>query len=219
MQFEPSTAPRTDTRPNGKPGVATEIAAAAPGRYRVIRRNGKATVFDKNKIKHAVTKAFLAVEDGNAAASGRIREAVDRLTERVTGALVRNLPDGGIFHIEDIQDQVELALMRGEHHKVARAYVLYREEHARARAAHKGTARIANAQPVLNVTLPDGNIKPLDTERLHKVVNEACRGTADVDPEPIIAETVRNLYDGVHEHEVGTALTLAARTLIEKEPN
>ncbi|MGH8503927.1 MAG: ribonucleoside-diphosphate reductase subunit alpha, partial [Gammaproteobacteria bacterium] len=219
MQFDPSTAPRPETLANGKPNVAADIAAAAPGRYRVIRRNGKVTVFDKNKIKIAVTKAFLAVEGGNAAASGRIREAVDRLTERVTAALVRNLPDGGIFHIEDIQDQVELALMRGEHYKVARAYVLYREEHAKARAAHKARARKTGAQPALKVTLPDGGVKPLDIERLHKVVNEACRGTADVDPKPIIAETVRNLYDGVHEHEVGTALTLAARTQIEKEPN
>jgi len=219
MQFEPSTAPRTNTQSNGNPAVAAEIAAAAPGRYRVIRRNGKVTEFDRNKIKIAVTKAFLAVEGSNAAASGRIREAVDRLTERVTGALMRNLPDGGIFHIEDIQDQVELALMRGEHYKAARAYVLYREEHTRARAAHKVKARKANAQPALKVTLPDGSLKPLDIERLHRVVNEACRGTADVDPKPIIAETVRNLYDGVHEHEVGTALTLAARTLIEKEPN
>jgi len=111
------------------------MAAATPGQYRVIRRNGKLTGFDTAKIKVAMTKAFLAVEGGSAAASTRIHEVVEELTEQVIYALTRSRPDGGTFHIEDIQDQVELALMRGEHHKIARAYVLYREQRARARAA------------------------------------------------------------------------------------
>jgi ribonucleoside-diphosphate reductase alpha chain len=198
---------------------SAEISVTTPGRYRVIRRNGKVTAFDKNKIKIAVTKAFLAVEGGNAAASSRIRETVDHLTEQVCSALMRNIPDGGIFHIEDIQDQVELALMRGDHYKVARAYVLYREEHAKARAAHQAKSEKANARLTLRITLPDGSTKPLDVERLHKVVTEACRDTADVEAQTIIDETLRNLYDGVPEHEVGTALTLAARTKIERDPS
>ncbi len=214
------TTAATDHEPtSSRDTPPAEISAAAPGRYRVIRRNGMVTTFDKNKIKIAVTKAFLAVEGGNAAASGRIREAVDRIAEQVTHALTRNMPDGGIFHIEDIQDQVELALMRGGHYKVARAYVLYREEHAKARAAQQVKAKKTAARPCVTVALADGGLKPLDIERLHKVVTEACRGTADVERQPIIDETLRNLYDGVPEHEVGTALTLAARTLIEKEPN
>ncbi|HKH20506.1 MAG TPA: ribonucleoside-diphosphate reductase subunit alpha [Gammaproteobacteria bacterium] len=218
----PITTTATDSNPalaRGDSAPSAEITATAPGRYRVIRRNGKVTTFDKNKIKLAVTKAFLAVEGGNAAASSRIHQAVDRLTEQVTHALMRNVPDGGIFHIEDIQDQVELALMRGDHYKVARAYVLYREEHAKARAAQSAQAIDIKADARLKVNLPDGGSKPLDIERLHKVVSEACRGTTNVKPQPVIDETLRNLYDGVPENEVGTALTLAARTKIEREPN
>jgi ribonucleoside-diphosphate reductase alpha chain len=215
------TTSTPDCAPSGhrEDDTPSDVAATAPGRYRVIRRNGKVTAFDKNKIKIAVTKAFLAVEGGNAAASGRIREAADHLTEQVTQALTRNMPDGGTFHIEDIQDQVELALMRGDHYKVARAYVLYREEHAKARAAQQAKAKKAGTQSTLSVTVADGSIRPLDLGRLQKVVSEACRGTADVQAQPIIDETLRNLYDGVPEHEVGTALTLAARTKIEREPN
>ena len=118
----------------------SELQSTAPGHYRVIRRNGKVTNFDRNKITVAVTKAFLAVEGGEAAASTRVHDSVEQLSAHIEQALTRNRPNGGTFHIEDIQDQVELALMRGEHHRVARAYVLYRERRAQERAEKQQTA-------------------------------------------------------------------------------
>ena len=225
--MHPESASTTDETQTATPPTPAqtpplEMAAATPGQYRVIRRNGKLTGFDTAKIKVAMTKAFLAVEGGSAAASTRIHEVVEELTEQVIYALTRSRPDGGTFHIEDIQDQVELALMRGEHHKIARAYVLYREQRARARAAEEAAGREANDRtegPAIAVTLTDGSRKPLDRARLQRVVHEACAGTADVSPEPIIEESVRNLYDGVPEADVATALTMSARTLIEREPN
>ena len=102
--------------------------------YRIIRRNGAVVGFDPGKISVAMTKAFLAIEGGQGAASARIRELVAGLTEGVVAALARRQPGGGTFHIEDIQDQVELALMRSGEHEVARAYVLYREQRTKARA-------------------------------------------------------------------------------------
>ncbi|MCP4410428.1 MAG: ribonucleoside-diphosphate reductase subunit alpha, partial [Gammaproteobacteria bacterium] len=144
------------------------------------------------------------------------------LTDKVIYALTRSRPDGGTFHIEDIQDQVELALMREGHHKVARAYVLYREGRAKARAeqrARKLETSETDARTVLHVSTSEGVNKPLDLDRLSRVVAEACRETPHVDPQPIIDETLRNLYDGIPEQEVGSALTMSARTLIEKEPN
>ena len=205
-------------RKNGDFTDTTEITTTAPGQYRVIRRNGKLTGFDKEKIKVAMTKAFLAVEGGNAAASKRIHETVETMTDKVVYALTRSRPDGGTFHIEDIQDQVELALMREGQHKVARAYVLYREERARARAEEKAQQK-QDKDTIIQVINDEGVKKPLDLKRLTSVVHEACRDTADVHPDPIIEETLRNIYDGIPESEVGTALTMSARTLIEKEPN
>ena len=199
-----------------------EIQATAPGQYRVIRRNGKVTSYDRDKIKIAVTKAFLAVEGGEAAASGRIRETVEGITSQVEGALTRNIPDGGTFHIENVQDQVELALMREGHHKVARDYVLYRERRSQERAAK--LANSTDSESIeeissLQVTSLDGTTKPLDSARMQSVVNDACKNLDSVDATPIITETLRNLYDGVPEIEVSTALAMSARTLIEKEPN
>jgi ribonucleoside-diphosphate reductase alpha chain len=201
-----------------KTGAAEPIASTTPA-YQVIRRNGAVTPFDAAKITIAVTKAFLAVEGGRAAASRRVHEVVEELTGQVVAALKRRGDTGRTFHIEEIQDQVELALMRGEHHKVARAYVLYREERAKQRAA-TGSAQIRErTAPSLNVKRADGSLAPLDDARLLRIVEEACTGLSDVAPEPIISETRRNLYDGITPDELALAPIMAARTLIEQEPN
>ncbi len=197
---------------------STSIAATAPGQFRVIRRNGKVTAFDKEKISIAMTKAFLAVEGGNAAASNRIHEIVKNLTEEVNNALTRRIPDGGTFHIEDIQDQVELALMRGGHQQISRAYVIYRNEHAKARAKEQKEV-IESSVSNINVTLEDGSTQPLDSKRLHAIVSEACEGLEDVDANAILKDTERNLFDGVPNKDVSRMLVMSARTLIEKQPD
>jgi ribonucleoside-diphosphate reductase alpha chain len=195
----------------------TSIAATAPGQLRVIKRNGTVVPYDDSKIAVAMTKAFLAVEGGTAAASSRIHETVANLTRQIDQIFRRRMPSGGTVHIEDIQDQVELALMRSSEQKVARDYVLYREEHARLRAA-KAQAE-SKPHPTINVTMPDGSRQPLDVGRLETVVREACVELEGVDANTIIEEAMRNLYDGVSLDDVNTSLVITARALVEKEPN
>jgi len=145
-----------------------------------------------------------------------VRETVDGLTEAVVRALLRSRPGGGTFHIEDVQDQVELGLMRGGHHEVARAYVLYRERRSQERA--RQVQKSAPAEAALHVT-DKGQRVPLDFGKLQALIESACAGLgADVKAEPVLAETRRNLYDGVPIDEVHKAAILAARTLIEKDP-
>ncbi|MEG0003480.1 ribonucleoside-diphosphate reductase subunit alpha [Comamonas sp.] len=188
--------------------------------YHVMRRNGDVVDFTPQKIAIAVTKAFLAVRGAQGAASSSVREMVDELTQGVVRALVRSRPGGGTFHIEDIQDQVELGLMRGGHHEVARAYVLYRERRNQERAEQKKAAQATAAPaPVLHVT-DKGQRVPLNREALLALIEAACKGlNADIKPDPIVQETLRNLYDGVPIDEVFKAAILAARTLIEKDPD
>lgn len=195
--------------------VASGTASAYQG-YQIIRRNGSVVSFEPNKIAVALMKAFLAVHGTQGAASASVRETVDALTEQVVRALLRSRPGGGTFHIEDVQDQVELGLMRGSHHEVARAYVLYRERRAQERA-RQAQPEVA-AEPLLHVT-DRGQRVPLDMAALRALVESSCAGLgADVSAEPILAETRRNLYDGVPIEEVHKACILAARTLIEKDP-
>lgn len=190
-----------------------------PGQVQVIRRTGQVTHFDPTKITLAMSQAFLAVEGDSAAASSRVYERVTALTDQVIAALTRRLSGGGTVHIEDIQDQVELALMRAGEHRVARAYVLYREARAQERAAQQALATPPSAPPPLTVTLADGSTRPLDVAHLTRLVEESCRDLAAVDPAAILRDTLRNLFDGVREADVRQALVMSARTLIEQEPN
>ena len=192
-------------------------AQAAFSQYKVIRRNGAVVGFEPGKISVAATKAFLAVEGGQSAASARIRELVAGLTDAVVNALARRQPAGGTFHIEDIQDQVELALMRSGAHEVARAYVLYREKRAEARA-REAAQKKRTSQPQLNV-VEDGERRPLDMVRLNELIASACESLGEgVDPKLILGETLKNLYDGVPAEEVRKSVVLSARALIEKDP-
>ncbi len=199
-------------------GLEPATSTALP-HYQILRRNGAVVQFEAQKIAIAMMKAFLAVRGSQGAASASVREVVDTLTQNVVRALVRSRPGGGTFHIEDVQDQVELGLMRGGHHEVARAYVLYRERHAQERARQLAEAAPAPQHPVLNVV--DGDRRyALDLDRLQALIADACSGLgSDVRAEPIMAETLRNLYDGVPVDEVYKASILAARTLIEKDPD
>ena len=123
MQIALNTPP---PRPTGvvtrHSALSSDDAAANPlNHYQIIRRNGAVVPFEPTKIAVAMMKAFLAVHGTQGAASASVREMVDGLTQAVIRALMRSRPGGGTFHIEDVQDQVELGLMRGGHHEIARA--------------------------------------------------------------------------------------------------
>jgi ribonucleoside-diphosphate reductase alpha chain len=201
-------------------GQSTERSNSAESLYSVKRRNGKLTHFDKSKIHVAMTKAFLAVEGSKAAASPRVHETVDRLTDQVFKALIRNHPNGGTFHIEAIQDQVELCLMRFGEQKVARAYVLYREMRNQARHNEVAVEELDSdcEECVLHVTLKDGSKVPLDSSRLKMVVSEACSGLSGVSEDKVLNETINSLFDGVPEKDVAPTLLMSARSLIDKDP-
>jgi ribonucleoside-diphosphate reductase alpha chain len=208
---------------SANPASINELKDAAEARYsdyKIIRRNGSVAPFTPDKIAIAMTKAFLAVNGGQEAASARMREQVSRFTETVIGALARHKPSGGTFHIEEVQDQVELALMRGGAHEVARAYVLYREQRSqeRARQREAQAEAVNKAVATLNV-LVDGQKRPLDIAALSLLINDACADLGEfVNPKAIFDATLRDLYDGVPQEEVFKAATLAARTMIEQDP-
>jgi len=198
----------------------TTASSHALAHYQIIRRNGAVVPFEPNKIAVAMMKAFLAVHGTQGAASASVREVVEELTQNVVRALMRSRPGGGTFHIEDVQDQVELGLMRSSNHEVARAYVLYRERRTQERAQQQQVATEATPNdPVLHV-MDGGKRVALDVQYLKSLMVNACAGLGqDVSAEPIVAETMRNLYDGVPMEEVYKASILASRTLIEKDPD
>lgn len=195
-----------------EPGQSASTSTAS---LQVIKRNGALVGFDASKISVAVTKAFLAVEGDEAAGSARIHDSVEQVTHQVMQAISRRLKAGGKVHIEDIQDQVELALMRAEEQKVARAYVLYREAHAQERAS----LAPVEAHPTLTVKKANGEVAPLDLGLMKVQVERASQELEGIDGESLVEGALRNLYDGIAEEEVLSALIMTARGRIEQEPD
>ena len=183
---------------------------------KVLRRNGAVVPFEASKISIAMTKAFLAVQGGTSAASAKVRQMTEEFTARVEKALLRRLPSGGTIHIEEIQDQVELALMRAGEHEVARSYVLYREERAKERREKSEGDSKSDELIRINV---DGELKCLDENWLNQIIEEACRGYTDhVEPKSIYNSVFKNLYDGIKVDDLIKTLIMTSKTFIEKDP-
>ncbi|MEG1398393.1 MAG: ribonucleoside-diphosphate reductase subunit alpha, partial [Acinetobacter sp.] len=190
------------------------IITSTPGQIQVIKRTGEIASFNAEKISVAIGKAFLAVEGQQGADSSRIHDRITQLTEMVLNTFNRRLPSGGTIHIEEIQDQVELALMRTGEQKVARAYVIYRDQRATARQQTG-----ANHHPTLQITDAKGQLQPLDLDALTTTIEIASEGLEGIDVQAIVDETVKNLYNGVKESDIATTMMMATRTRIEQEPN
>lgn len=203
--------PQAGTGLTGSTDVALE--------FKVIRRNGSVAEFSPDKIATAMTKAFLAVEGDGGKASSKIKDQVRKLTEQVVGTLKGRLPDGGVFHIEHVQDQVEISLMRAGEYEVARKYVLYREERAKERHEEEKVNKPSSSKQI-SYTRQDGTKALLEVAYLEKIVNEACSGFGEeVSSKTILDGALGGLYDGVSEAELWRAILFSSRALIEKEPN
>ena len=182
----------------------------------IIRRNGQTTQFDSHKIFIAISKAFLAVEGEHPQQSSHIHDAASQLTEQVKQAALRNLPQNGTLHIEQIQDQVELALMRSDQYKVARAYVLYREKRSKDRVegCHK-----KQSPPLLQIQLTDGSLTPYDESTLVKLLEQCAKGLEDVSVNKVLAAIQNNMFDGMSQQAFEQAIVMGARGLIDQEPD
>ena len=195
-----------------------EINKLAPGQLKIILRDGNVMPFNSNKINVAITKAFLEVEGDSAKNSSRIHTIVEELTNSISLTLHKKFDITGSVHIEDIQDQVELVLMRAEQQKVARAYVLYREARRKIREQQQTKAATNNANTIL-VTMENGKQEPLDVTAITKMVTNACANLENVTPKAIISDALKNLFSGVHIADVYKSITMTARALIEQEPD
>jgi len=189
-----------------------------PGKYRVMRRNGKVTSYDLSKIVVAMTKAFLSVEGSSAAASTRIHNEVENLASKVDSAIKRRFPEGGVVHIEDIQDQVELAIMRAGYQDVARSYVLYREERTKARS--QNVVEDLEDLPIdKSVTLEDGTTEQLNIAKLRLIISQSCQNISDVSADAVYEAIDKNIYDGIKKEDLPSSILISVRPLIEKDPN
>lgn len=206
-----SDAPTTLSRASQQNQQGTEQS-----QLYVIRRNGELTEFDPDRIYRAISKAFLAVEGEQASDSKRIHDLAQQFTDQITRTFMARRPHGGTIHIENVQDQVELSLIRGDLYQVARAYILYREKRQQQRQAE--AAQQPAEQSRMNITLDDGTKKPLNETWLRRLVSEASQGLTNVDEDYLFEGTLQNLFEGASVPDIYKALVMTARSQVEKDP-
>src|SRR3990167_5936659 len=184
-----------------------------PGQLRVISRKGELMTYDDTRISVAIKKAYIAVEGDVAENSKRIQEIAAKLTQNISDCFNRRYFTGGTIHIEAIQDQVELELMRAGERDVASAYVLYREKRRQARDV---LSEHENAKPI-HVILENGQKVKLNFNILSNLAVDACQNLTHVNPTQLISDARKNLFDGVAMKDVYKAIVMSARTLIESD--
>ena len=191
----------------------------------VVRREGSISSFKSDKISDAIKKAFLAQtkirnnKNKDKEQEDSIHKTVESLTHKVVSALTRRIADGDMIHIEDIQDQVELALMRDEHHKVARAYVLYREQRAASRYHTKKLKEQVGAKASsMMVTKRDGEKEPVSLDKITNRVSVLSTGL-NIDPIVVVQKAVPGLYNEITSLEIDTYLAETAASLTVEHPD
>ena len=191
----------------------------------VVRRDGSISSFKSDKISDAIKKAFLAQtkirnnKDKDKEQEESIHKTVEELTHKVVSALTRRIADGDMIHIEDIQDQVELALMRDEHHKVARAYVLYREQRAASRYHTKKLKEQVGAKASsMAVTKRNGDKEPISLDKITNRVSVLSTGL-NIDPIVVVQKAVPGLYNEITSTEIDTYLAETAASLTVEHPD
>jgi len=191
----------------------------------VVRRDGSISSFKSDKISDAIKKAFLAQtkirnnKNKEKEQEDSIHKTVEGLTHKVVSALTRRIADGDMIHIEDIQDQVELGLMRDEHHKVARAYVLYREQRAASRYHTKKLKEQVGAKASsMAVTKRNGEKEPISLDKITNRVSVLSTGL-NIDPIVVVQKAVPGLYNEITSTEIDTYLAETAASLTVEHPD
>jgi len=191
----------------------------------VVRRDGSISSFKSDKISDAIKKAFLAQtkirnnKNKDKEQEDSIHKTVESLTHKVVSALTRRIADGDMVHIEDIQDQVELALMRDEHHKVARAYVLYREQRAASRYHTKKLKEQVGAKASsMTVTKRNGEKEAISLDKITNRVSVLSTGL-NIDPIVVVQKAVPGLYNEITSTEIDTYLAETAASLTVEHPD
>ena len=191
----------------------------------VVRRDGSIAQFKSEKIFNAIKKAFLAQtkirnnKEKDNEQSSSIHKTIEGLTDKVVTALTRRIADGDMIHIEDIQDQVELALMRDEHHKVARAYVLYREQRAASRYhTKKLKEQVGVKVSSMMVTKRDGTKEPVSLDKITNRVSVLSTGLS-IDPIVVAQKAIPGLYNDITSTEIDNYLAETSAALTVEHPD
>lgn len=194
------------------------IKRAALDQYTCIKREGRVVSFKPEKIASAIAKALIAHHEGRQ--TGALLRQSHEIAADVVNEIKLQWPQGKAIHIEEIQDFVEKALMKFNMHDVAKRYILYREERAKARQDKIGDLGLSlEWVKKIMVKSADGKEHPFNFDALRFTVETCCQGLENVSAGKILIEAVKNYYTGITEEKMAIANIMAAKSFLELEPN
>lgn len=189
----------------------------------LIKRDGSVVPFQPEKIRTAVLSAFLFDGDGKPYhASGVKQSQADHekaatVTQNVVAALSRNRGESTAHvHIESVQDQVELELMRSGEHKIARGYVIYRERQTQKRAAEVASAVAAEPSATVN---DGGTNRVITLSEVTALVSSFSTDLPGVKAEMVAVRAIKDAFEGIAVKDFDRGLLMAARERIEVDPD
>ncbi len=182
---------------------------------KIKKRNGAIADFDAEKISRAVQKAFLDVLN-----TPHTEEA-----QEISLVVTQKLADlyGGTAqtpNVEEIQDYVERALMERGYFEVAKAYIIYRYEHAKIREEEKKQIEQKIDAHELIVAKDDGAHDIFSPARVMTMMRELLseEEQRDVNLDFILEQLKREVYDGITTKEISRLLISVVRSMIERDP-
>ncbi|MBF0503529.1 MAG: ribonucleoside-diphosphate reductase subunit alpha [Candidatus Omnitrophica bacterium] len=187
--------------------------------YSVIKRDGKVVSFKQEKISSAIAHAMIAQNKN--VYNEILVEKAHELSGKVVLEITKRWPDGKSVHIEEVQDIVERVIMDAGFHDVARRYIIYREERAKARRNRGHAFKDFSMENVRNLNVKDesGGEKPIDLDQVRFQFEICCRGLSDVSLDKLFYEVIKHYFNGMTQLQLVQANIMAARSLIEQEPN
>ncbi len=196
----------------------------AESEWIIRKRDGRTVAFDSGLIQKAIRNAFRAelnLVDGQPL-DPTVAEEIAAITGQVVEQCGADASSADGIGVEQVQDLVEMHLMRGGHYRTARRYIVYRSEHERIRSLQQiealEEASEKAAAPRLQVLREDGLRTSFDINRIRRRLQYACENLPDCDVEDLTKEVSKSVFDGISVLEIDRAMILAARSRIERDP-
>lgn len=177
----------------------------------IKKRNGQIVDFSADKITNAMRKAFLAMNVS--VSDDLLREITQQVTLDIETAFPEAVPS-----VEHVQDRVELALMKGGFHEVAKHYIVYRYQHTKIREEKQQEVLEKIEEEGLHITTRSGATEIYSEDPIRKVLAKAIPEGAEIDVDAIMGQLKYELYEGISTTDIMKALIMVVRSMIERDP-
>jgi len=172
----------------------------------IIKRNGEKVQFDKKLILRAIENAFKSDNSNDLA-------AVATLTDEVVNDIISRFGTNPIAHVEVVQDIVEEVLMKNGHHRIAKNYILYREEH-KIQRQEDVLSKIKDQQ--LTIQGEDQEAAVFNPQIIAEILEKTSADLGKISVQELVANVSKQIYDNITKKEIDLLVLAGAKERIEQ---